>query len=214
MKRIIKIFIRKNKKFIFLFLLLFLVTIFIVFNKNEKVYASNDLEEINILDDNIVDEVVEIKEVEENIKTETLFVDIKGEVINPGVYELEVGKRIIDVVNLSGGLTKKAVTKNVNLSKKLYDEMVIIIPDSETTCEVIPIYNTNENTNENIDSGLVNINTCSLEELLTLTGVGESKAKAIIEYRKTNKFESIEDIMNITGIKESLFNKIKDEITV
>ena len=66
------------------------------------------------------------------------------------------------------------------VSKKLYDEMVIIIPDSETTCEVIPSNNIEDNNESN---SLVNINTASLDELLTLTGVGESKAKAIIEYR-------------------------------
>ena len=142
---------------------------------------------------------------------------IKGEILNPGVYELELGKRIIDVVDLSGGFTSNAVTTNVNLSKKIYDEMVIIIPDKGNVCEVIQNFNNSkeeDNTMKQPNDGLVNINTASKEQLLNLTGVGESKADAIIEYRKQNKFESIEDIMNIPGIKESLFNKIKDEITI
>ena len=209
MKKIFKIFIKKNKKLVVISLIVLVITIFLVFNKKNEVHASDDIkiEENNEI---INEEIIENKQ--EEIKIDTVKVDIKGEIINPGVYELEIGKRIIDVVNLSGGFTNKAVTKSVNLSKKIYDEMVIIIPDKEDVCVVTPNYNV-ENNNE-INKGLVNINTASLEELLNLTGVGESKAKAIIEYRKTNKFETIEDIMNITGIKQSLFDKIKDEITV
>ena len=212
MKRRIKFFIKRNKKLVFSILAVVVLIIFIVANKKDNVYASNDLtlDEQEELVENVLEKEEEKEEIEEIPK---IKVDIKGEVKNPGVYELELGNRIIDVVNLSGGFTTKAITKEVNLSKKIYDEMAIIIPDSETTCVVEPKYTNLENDVDQI-SGLVNINTASKEDLMTLTGVGESKADAIIKYRKQNKFEKIEDIMNITGIKESLFNKIKDEITV
>lgn len=214
MKRRIKFFIKRNKKLVFSILAVVVLIIFIVAHKKDNVYASNDVNEDE--QEELVENVLEKEEEEEKDEIEEIpkiKVDIKGEVKNPGVYELELGNRIIDVVNLSGGFTTKAITKEVNLSKKIYDEMVIIIPDSETTCVVEPKYTNLENDVDQI-SGLVNINTASKEDLMTLTGVGESKADAIIKYRKQNKFEKIEDIMNITGIKESLFNKIKDEITV
>ena len=210
MKRRIRIFLKRYKKLVLTFLIVFVLVIFLIVRKKDNVYASND-----IIEETEVEEVEIDNNIEEEIKEELpkIKVDIKGEVNNPGVYELELGNRIIDVVNLSGGLTKKAVTKEVNLSKKIYDEMVIIIPDTESTCIVTPKYSVEEEGTNEVN-GLININTASKEQLLNITGIGESKANAIIEYRSKNKFNTIEDIMNIQGIKESLFNKIKDEITV
>lgn len=169
--------------------------------------------------------------------TNTCFVDIKGSIINPGVYEIECTKRVIDVINLAGGLEEDADTSILNLSKKVKDEMYIIIysnnqikeykekmlpakeiikkveekiicPDkSNDACE--------NNTSNNVKevTGKININIATKEELMTLPGIGESKADKIIEYRNNNKFNSIEDIKNISGIGESIFNKIKDNIS-
>ena len=160
------------------------------------------------------------------------YVDIKGSVNNPGVYEFKENDRVIDAINLAGGLTKDANTSNINLSKKLTSEMVIYIYNNNEiknntkslTCdnvcktEIIEVNNCIEiTTNKNLETertDLININTASLDDLMTLSGVGESKAKNIIEYRKDNNFNSIEDIKNISGIGEALFNKIKDRITV
>lgn len=216
MKDILMILVKKNKKKIIISLsIVFVVVLFLVFNNKDEVHASDYVEDQ--LEMTEIPKVEEVKEqIEEKIENniQKIKVDIKGEILNPGVYELELGNRIIDVVNLSGGFTNNAVTTNVNLSKKIYDEMVILIPDKGNVCEIIQDYSVSNNEEKNVDNGLVNINTASREDLLNLTGVGESKADAIIEYRKQNRFESIEDIMNIPGIKESLFNKIKDEITV
>lgn len=194
MKNLIKQII-KYKKIIVILLLVFVMIVFI--SKNNNLNASESIEEIGVI------EPVNI-EIEEDINT--VKVDIKGEVNLPGVYELEEGSRVIDVINLSNGLTINADTKNVNLAKILIDEMVIYIPNKNEEVEVI----------ENIDSpnNLININKASLDELLNITGIGESKARAIIEYRKENPFLKVEDIMNISGIGESVFNKIKDEITI
>ena len=171
---------------------------------------------------------------EENTRC-TYYVDIKGSINNPGVYEIDCDKRIIDVINMAGGLTENADTSILNLSKKVKDEMYIIVysndeikeykkellpskeiikkieekiicPDKDNdACEY------NEIKKEEKDTR-VNINTASKEELMTLTGIGESKADKIIEYRNNNKFTKIEDIKNVSGIGESVYNKIKDYI--
>ena len=166
------------------------------------------------------------------------FVDIKGAINNPGVYEIECNKRVIDVINLAGGLTDNADTTILNLSKKVKDEMYIIIytndqikeykekllPSKEIIKQVEEKIICPDNSNDACEksgaskdevkvTGKVNINTATKEELITLTGIGESKADKIIEYRKSNIFNSIEDIKNVSGIGESIYTKIKDNIT-
>ncbi len=173
------------------------------------------------------------------------YVDIKGEVKKPGTYKIEEGKRVIDVINLAGGVTSKADTSVNNLSLRVTDEMVIIIYDKndvanwvtkkkeevlkEESCKgtqssvqndsCVSIENVDTKDEENIDSGnenfsLISINTASKEELMTLPGIGESKALSIIEYREKNGiFNLIEDIKNVSGIGDSLYEQIKDYIT-
>ena len=162
------------------------------------------------------------------INKEKKYIDIKGSVKNPGVYEFNDNDRVIDAINLAGGLKKDANTSNINLSKKLESEMVIYVYNNneiknsknnftcETTCstEVIEVNNCIEKTTVENKSTLVNINTATIEELQTIDGIGETKAKSIINYRNDiGKFNSIEDIKNVSGIGDSLFNKIKDKIT-
>lgn len=138
------------------------------------------------------------------------YVDIKGEVKEPGVYKLKEGSRVIDAINAAGGLKENADTYSVNLSKKITDEMVIIVPSSVENTTVNN--NVTQNTKNNI---LVNINTATTKELLSITGIGESKASNIVKYREENgNFSSIEDIKNVSGIGDSLFEKIKKYITV
>ena len=208
-----------------------------------------------------VDTKVEEKLVssEEQKVQEYILVDIKGEVQTPGVYKLPVNSRVIDAIEASGGLTKKAVTTYINLSKTLKDENVIIINKkselkkieekknieeikinnnssvSVKTSDVItndvdkvkeePTAETITKTPEEADSlanessrketTSVNINESSIEELTTISGIGESKAKAIIEYRTTNgPFKSIEEIKNVSGIGDKLYDKIKAYITI
>jgi competence protein ComEA helix-hairpin-helix repeat region len=172
--------------------------------------------------------IVHAKTEEKEILFEIFKVDIKGAVKNPGVYEVKKGDRIIDLINIAGGLIKEANTNFINLSKELEDEMIVwvytnkeiidlklgetIIKYIEKECNCPSTKNTaciNSN-----DEALVNINTADMEVLLTLSGIGESKAKAIIEYREKQLFINIEDIMNVSGIGESAFEKIKDYITV
>lgn len=147
-----------------------------------------------------------------NDEEEYIYVDIKGEVINPNVYKIKKGLRVIDVINLAGGLTEESDTSNINLSKIVTDEMVIVIKSKNN--EEVYIDSDVDINNNNNNNQLIDINTCTIDELLTLPGIGESKANNIIEYRKKNKFNTINDIMNVSGISESLFNKIKEYIKV
>ncbi len=177
-----------------------------------------------------------VKTTKDNTKDKTIYkVDIKGEIVNPGIYSLEANSRIIDVINLAGGLTENANTTVINLSKKITDEMVIIIYSNEQVndfqktkeieqqvqekCLGDTIKNDacieeNNQTEENITT-LVSLNTATKEELMQLPGIGEAKALDIIKYREENgPFQTIEDIKNVSGIGESLFAKIKENITI
>ena len=164
---------------------------------------------------------------------DTVFVDIKGAVNNPGVYELDTGSRVIDAIILAGDLREDADTSIINLSKELKDGMFIIVYTKEEIStykdKIIPsktIIKEIENkiicpdtsndsciSDNDKQAGLININTASIEELTTLPGIGESKAKKIIEYREETPFETIEDIKNVSGIGDSAFDKIKNNIT-
>ena len=205
-------------KYIIIIVIILLIGLLLYFT-NSKNYEdkSNDL--------SFMEETTEVTTTVKNKQ----YIDIKGNVKNPGVYEFNENDRVIDAINLAGGLKKNANTSNINLSQKLKSEMVIYIHSNDdikknegnmscdTKCktEIIEVNNcieTNENKN---NDEKININTASLEELLKISGIGESKAKNIIEYRETNgQFKNIEEIKNINGIGDSLFNKIKDNITI
>lgn len=235
-------FIKKHERIIFIIvctLLTFTIILILIFKRFDRVKA----EEKPIQNISITSELSEeIKEEKKIIK-----VDVKGAVSKPGVYSLEEGSIVDDAIKLAGGVNKNANTKEINLSKKLKDEMVIVIytnseikefkdknnkkEEKECICDndindvcvkesYTNYYSFNSDAKESISmkessiSNLVNINTATLEELLSLTGIGESKAKAIIEYRKENRFQVIEDIMKVSGIGQSVFDKIKEDITV
>ena len=176
------------------------------------------------------DESVVIKEDNELLITEDkdnnlYYVDIKGAVANPGVYSIESNKRVIDAIKMAGGLLDNSDTTNINLSKYVTDEMVIVIYTKEELEKInnsidysfndaYQDYNNSKNKSSD-NNNLININSASLEELKTLPGIGDTKAKSIIDYRESNgKFNSIEDIQNVKGIGSSLYEKIKNNITV
>lgn len=175
--------------------------------------------------------------IEENNKEEKIidefYVDIKGYIKKPGVYLVKEDTLVNDLIKMAGGITKNGTTANLNLSKKLTSEMVIIInskselKDStkiitikeDCVCDTVVINECLDNNDGDSDTNQtakkVSINNATLEELMSLSGIGESKAKAIISYRSENGlFKSIEDIMNVSGIGEAVFVKIKENITI
>ena len=170
----------------------------------------------------------------ENIETDdsqSFVVYVSGYVNNPGVYELSAGSRVIDAIDAAGGYSKEAYDNYLNLASLIADGQMIYVP-SEEEVESGSIErgvasgadgsgvggvtggNGGGNGGNSSDSGtLVNINQASKEELMTLPGIGESKADKIIAYREANgRFNSPEGIMEISGIKDGLYNKIKDKI--
>lgn len=175
---------------------------------------NSQLEVINN-DDVIVNETDDNKDDNSNSSDEegTIIVHISGQVNRPGVVELENGKRVIDAVELAGGLKNDADIDRINLAKKLVDEEKIYVPKigEEVSIELSESIAT---TSDQSQSGKVNINTCSKSDLVGLPGIGDVIADRIIEYRSTNKFSTIEDIKNVSGIGEKKFESIKDLITV
>lgn len=242
MKKIVSFFNNINNKYLYFITILFLIVILIVISfciKKEPVVVTEQIP---------VEYKEEIVEEKNSIK-----VDIKGAVNNPGVYELELNSRVIDAINQAGGLTENADTTLINLSKNLKDEMTIIIytkeeiekyKESKKQIEYVYIevekcpdkindacINQNDEPSEsntlldkeepissenNVEkNALVSINNSTSEELQTISGIGKSKADAIINYRNENgSFKAIEDIKNVSGIGEALFEKIKDFITI
>ena len=190
--------------------------------------------------------IIEKEEVKEEIEIiKKIKVDVKGAVKAPGVYEMDDNSTVDDAIKKAGGLKSGAVTDNINLSKRLTDQMVIYVftktelekeevkneiicevPKCE--CETIIIGNqtgaTEDDTqisdapsnNDDVQANpsvKVSINTATIEELMTLEGIGEAKALSIIEYRNVNgAFQKLEDLMNVSGIGEKAYEKIKDRI--
>lgn len=141
---------------------------------------------------------------DEKESSEEIYVYVCGAVVQEGVYRLPKGSRIFEAVELAGGFREDAATTGVNQAQVLEDEMTVYVP---TIAEAVA--------EETISDGKVDLNRASKEELMTLSGVGESRAESIIKYREQNGgFQTIEDIMKVSGIKEGLFEKIKDFIKV
>ncbi len=238
-----KFFLEKYRKELFLggsfLLLIFLGFFLFTFWREEDTFVEVD----SSLEENLEKE--EVKK-EEDSTNSLVEVDIKGEVVHPGVYQVDCMKRVQDVIDLAGGLTDQASTEVNNLSKKVFDEMVIIIYSKEEVSdfkktveekqEVLKSIQEKGNfenhdslveekdfqQDQNVEESLkeeapsskkISINQATLEELMSLSGIGESKAQAIIDYRNTNgPFTKLEDLMLVRGIGEAIFEKIKDSI--
>lgn len=155
-----------------------------------------------------------------------VVVFVCGAVVNPGVYNLQQGDRVSKAIDKAGGFADDADINYLNLALELTDGMKIYVPSIEETSQIEVNYSESGNALSQTDgylngqvssdsNGLVNINTATVDELMSITGIGEAKAKSIVAYRNEHgRFISIEGIMNIPGIKEGLFNKIKDKISV
>lgn len=146
------------------------------------------------------------KEAHEAADYTEICVYIVGEVVNPGVYLLKKEARVCDAVDAAGGFTEQAAKDYINLASKVSDgEKIIVYSVTQINSEIMM----------EEQSSLVNINTANADKLMTLPGIGQSRANDIIKYREKNgRFETIEDIMKVSGIKEAAFSKIEDLITV
>ena len=147
------------------------------------------------------------------------YVHVCGQVAVPGVYALEEGSRVWDAVEAAGGLTEGAQSESVNLARLLMDGCKVTIPTKEQAEESAFLwFETGEksySSGETTEDGLVDLNRATVEELMTIPGIGQSRAEAILAYRKKHgTFQSIEEIMQVTGIKEGLFAAIREYITV
>lgn len=150
------------------------------------------------------------------LKDKNIVVEIKGEVKKPDVYTLEDESIVKDVIDLAGGVTEEADISNINRAKKLQNHELIYIRNKNeinNKVEDNTVVNNIETTTN--ASNMVNINSATLEELKTLNGIGDVKANGIIEYReKSGGFTSTDQIKEVDGIGEKMFEKIKDKIEV
>lgn len=233
-------FVYRNRRVIFILVLVFILLVssvgYFYLNNNSK---SNKKISKNVL---LTDNSKSLKKISKskNIDNAIYYkVDIKGEIKNPGIYSLKSGSRVDDVIKEAGGLLDSADTTVINLSKKIKDEMVIIVYSKS---QVADFRKTRESENKVIESCIntvvdgsirndacvdsnndsqlkitskVSINTADVEEFMTLSGIGESKAQKIIKYRDENgPFKSVEDLKNVDGIGDSIYDKIKENITL
>ncbi|MGN0312561.1 MAG: helix-hairpin-helix domain-containing protein [Lachnospiraceae bacterium] len=158
------------------------------------------------------DEMTDDQEAED-----TIFVQILGAVKNPGVYEVSQGSRLFQVLELAGGFTDEASPESVNQAAVVADEQQIYVYTVREMEKRKASGEAGDATGSGTmsEDGRININTAGKEQLMTLPGIGESKAERIVEYRESvGKFSSIEDVMKVDGIKEGVYNKIKEQITV
>lgn len=159
------------------------------------------------------------EKVEENqSKKELLYVYVCGAIEHPGVYSLPEGSRVCDVFDLAGGLTSNASTDYWNQARVLADGEMIYVPtleEVETRNLTQDVSGVSLQDTDDSNQNKININTASKEQLMTIPGIGEAKASAIISYRQENgKFSSIEEIKNVEGIKDGVYAKMKEYIVI
>ena len=148
------------------------------------------------------------------------YVDIKGEVLRPGVYEFSCESRIQEVIKKAGGFTEEADETKINLAQKISDQMQMIVPNLHSKQEEGVTEgnsekgNSSNTTPSNSKQGTVNINTATLEELQTIKGIGKKKAEAILQYRKEHgAFRSKEDLLQVKGIGKKALEAIESQVT-
>lgn len=151
---------------------------------------------------------------DESVTPALVCVHVCGAVNSPNVYELPEGSRIYEAIELAGGFTEDACKDYVNLAMAVTDESKIVVPTIQEA-EEDSVWLRQENSVQDVNNGLVNINTADVTGLCTLPGIGEAKAEAIIDYRnKIGRFDTIEQIKEVEGIKEGMYSRIQDKICV
>ena len=165
-------------------------------------------------------ETAEPQETAETRLGSTIYVHVCGHVKYPGVYQMQEGSRVYEAIDKAGGMLEEGAGDAMNMAAVLEDGMRIMVPDLAQAAQMIEqgaVFDpgSSASVSDRKSSGKVDLNRADVKELMTLTGIGQSRAEAIIRYREEiGSFERIEDVMKVSGIKESAFNKIKDDITV
>ncbi|MCI8393987.1 MAG: hypothetical protein HFH86_00715 [Bacilli bacterium] len=203
-------------------------TLFTEEQKNELTEISDSTEIEEQKEEEILPKELELTETQK----EMISVDIKGAIEKPGVYQVPKDTRIHEGIDLAGGLTETAYTGNLNLSKKMHDEMVIYIytlkeyqkkitciPKNDYEGEITQEILEKESITEKKESSSLNfpisINEAKMEDLLEIDGIGKSKAENIIQYRETNgPFKNLEELKEVSGIGEAIYEKIKDRLVL
>ena len=215
-KEDVVLFFRQNVKSIILAFVCSLIVIIgglFYFNQSKTedysgVSFSNISNETNNKDEKAEDKHKDEKA--EDKHDEKIFVDVKGAVKHPGVFETTKDKRVKDLIEEAGGLLEDADTSTLNLSQRVKDQMVIYVLKHGEKPKQISYSGTSSSSGD-----VININTANLEQLMKISGVGKTKAEAIISYREKNgDFKKKEDITKVRGIGKATFEKIKDIIEV
>lgn len=206
-KEDVVLFFRQNVKSIILAFVCSLVLIIgglFYFNQNK----TEDYSGVSF--SNISNETNNKDEKAEDKHDEKIFVDVKGAVKHPGVFETTKDKRVKDLIEEAGGLLDDADTSTLNLSQKVKDQMVIyVLKHGEKPKQI------SDGGSSSSNADVININTANKEQLMKISGVGKTKAEAIISYRdKNGDFKKKEDITKVHGIGKATFEKIKDKIEV
>lgn len=209
--------------------------IYLVFNRviapaEQDPVAATALVESVDLESNSQSETLEVGQENtgevENVEDQgddLIYVDVKGAVKSPGLYQVQAGDRVLDAIDLAGGLNDQADSKRINLSQRLQDQMVVYVPalDEEVGAEdlmaITPVLSGDGPTagRSQGDSQKININTADASQLQEISGIGEKKAADIIQYRESKgSFQTIEEITEVSGIGDKTFEKIKEQITV
>ena len=179
-------------------------------------WMSRQGEEVEEADTSLAETTILPQEVEDITTISTvIYVDIKGEVHHPGVYQMKAENRVKDLIEAAGGFTPLADDQKLNLAQLLEDQMVIVVPKKgeEVNSELAQAPTSQKK--EVGKEGKVNINTATVEELKTLKGIGEKKAEAIIEYRKQNgSFKNKEELMKVRGIGKKLYESFQERVIV
>lgn len=198
---------RDNKKFVEV------EEVFSEPNKKENTEEKSHKESQKRNDKNQSNKESNIKDSNQDI--DEIIVDVKGEVKNPREYKLREGSRVRDLIEKAGGLTNDANENLIHFSKVLKDEDCIVIYKKGESTENVENLNVNENTLTKNESGKVNINNADVERLKTLQGIGDSKAKLIIEYREKNgSFKNVDELLNVDGIGSKTLEKLRDNIDI
>lgn len=179
-------------------------------------WMSRQGEEVEEADTSLAETTILPQEVEDKTTISTvIYVDVKGEVHHPGVYQMKAESRVKDLIEAAGGFTPLADDQKLNLAQLLEDQMVIVVPKKgeEVNSELAQAPTSQKK--EVGKEGKVNINTATVEELKTLKGIGEKKAEAIIEYRKKNgSFKNKEELMKVRGIGKKLYESFQERVIV